>query len=195
MNYILLFLKKVYNITFYSIAFFHVRYYLVLLKFMIPYRDVAISISDYNGRYGIFLRRAFYKKTLAQCGDGLVIGKNSYIAYRDTEIGNYVSIEEDCVISLCVIGDYSIVAHRVSIMSGGNHHDVDDLNSLFIQSNLPLKKIKIGFNVWIGVHSVVMADVSDHSVVGANAVVTKTFDNYSIIAGVPARVIRKRGRN
>lgn len=174
-------------------AVIHSRYYVFLTMFPIPYRNIALKISDFNGRYGLHLRRYFYKDTLLSCGDSLVIGKNSYIGYRETVIGYKVSIEEDCVISLCEIGDYSIIAHRVSVMSGGNHHDIDDLSKNFIDSNLPLKKVKIGKNVWVGVHSVILNDVADGTVVGANSVVTKKFDSNLVIAGVPARVLRRRG--
>lgn len=193
MNELFVFTKKTIDFFIKFIAFFHSYYYISLVKLRIPYRNVALTISDYNGRYGLFIRRFFYKKTLSSCGDNLVIGKNSYIGYRDTVIGNCVSIEEDCVISLCEIGDFSIIAHRVSIMSGGNHHDIDDLTRNFIDSNLPLKKVKIGSNVWIGVHSVVLNDISHGTVVGANSVITKCFEPNVVIAGVPAKLIRKRG--
>jgi acetyltransferase-like isoleucine patch superfamily enzyme len=72
-------------------------------------------------------------------------------------------------------------------MSGGNQFDVDDLIITFRQSIMPLAKVFIGKNLWVGVHAVVMADISE------GTAVTKFFDKNSIIAGVPAKEIRKRG--
>lgn len=53
--------------------------------------------------------------------------------------------------------------------------------------------VYIGRNVWIGDGVVITSGVSigDGSIVAANAVVTKSFPPYSIIAGVPARCIKQ----
>lgn len=186
-------MKLIFLKILYGIARLHVFYYILLLKLGFPFRDVSIDLSFYTGRYGIILRRIYYKKTLKSCGELLVVHYGSYFCYRDVSIGRRVSIEEQCVISLCDIGDDTILAHRTSVMSGGNHHEIDDLNTPFIESNLPLKRVSIGKNCWVGVHSVIMNDVSPGTVVAANAVVTKVFEENVIIAGVPARLIRRRG--
>ena len=54
-------------------------------------------------------------------------------------------------------------------------------------------KVKIGSNCWIGAHAVILKDVDlgDGCVVGAGAVVTKSFPAGSVIAGVPAKLIRE----
>lgn len=54
--------------------------------------------------------------------------------------------------------------------------------------------IIVGNDVWIGYDAVIMAGVtiSDGAIIGARAVVTKDVEPYSIVAGVPAREIRKR---
>jgi phosphonate metabolism protein (transferase hexapeptide repeat family) len=56
------------------------------------------------------------------------------------------------------------------------------------------KPVNIGNDVWIGHGAVVMPDVNigDGAIVGANAVVTWDVPAYSIVAGVPARVLRPR---
>ena len=54
--------------------------------------------------------------------------------------------------------------------------------------------IIIGNDVWIGFEAVIMAGVhiGDGAIIGARAVVTKDVPPYTIVGGVPARVIRKR---
>ena len=60
--------------------------------------------------------------------------------------------------------------------------------------SLPMKKgqVKIGSGCWIGAKAVILknVDLGDGCVVGAGAVVTKSFPAGSVIAGIPARVLR-----
>jgi acetyltransferase-like isoleucine patch superfamily enzyme len=54
-------------------------------------------------------------------------------------------------------------------------------------------KVKIGNCCWIGAKAVILKDVEleDYCVVGAGAVVTKSFPRGSVIAGIPAKIINK----
>lgn len=58
-----------------------------------------------------------------------------------------------------------------------------------------LGSVKIGRNCWLGQGAVILAGVTlgDNVVVGANSVVTKSFPDNVILAGVPAKVIRTIG--
>lgn len=56
------------------------------------------------------------------------------------------------------------------------------------------KPVLIGEKCWIGMNSVILPGVilGPHTVVGAGSVVTKSFvDGYCIVAGNPAKIIRK----
>lgn len=59
---------------------------------------------------------------------------------------------------------------------------------------LEAEKIVIGNDVWIGCAAIVLPGVTigDGAVVGANTVVTKNVDPYTVVAGCPAKAIKKR---
>lgn len=168
-------------------------YVLLTRSRLFKFKTISILISIWPGELGITIRQIYYEKVLKRCGKNLRIHYGAFIVYDSVEIGNQCTIEEFSIISNCVVGDDVIIAARVSIMSGGHHHDIDDLSTKFIDSNLPLKKVIIGSNIWIGTHAVIMSDVSSGSVVGAGSVVTKSYPINTVIAGVPARLIRHRG--
>jgi acetyltransferase-like isoleucine patch superfamily enzyme len=83
------------------------------------------------------------------------------------------------------IGDYTIFAPGVKIISA-NH----------IRGELAkwhkAEPIRIGRNCWLGVNVVILPGVSlgDDCVVGAGAVVTKSFPAGSILGGVPAKLMK-----
>jgi acetyltransferase-like isoleucine patch superfamily enzyme len=54
--------------------------------------------------------------------------------------------------------------------------------------------VKIGNDVWIGANAVIFDDVTigDGAVVAAGAIVTKDVEPYTIVGGIPAKIIRKR---
>lgn len=54
--------------------------------------------------------------------------------------------------------------------------------------------ITLGNDVWVGFEAVILSGVTigDGAIIGARAVVTKDVEPYTIVGGVPARVIRRR---
>lgn len=78
-----------------------------------------------------------------------------------------------------------------------NNHGKSDYDSLCLQPGKRDLYIKgpviIGNNVWIGDKVSILSGVTigDGTIIGCNAVVTKDIPPYSVVAGVPARVIRK----
>lgn len=71
------------------------------------------------------------------------------------------------------------------ISSNHGFHDYHQISSA--------PPIYIGNKTWIGTNAIILPGVSigKHSVVGAGSVVTKSFPDYSVIAGNPARLLRK----
>ena len=87
-----------------------------------------------------------------------------------------------------------MIASRVYI-SDHSHGNIssEDLKIPPAQRPLFSKPVYIGKNVWIGEGSCILPGVTlgDNVIVGANAVVTHSFPNNCVIAGVPAQIIKK----
>ncbi len=97
------------------------------------------------------------------------------------------------------IGRWCDIGEGVTIVS--SDHDMAHpilnlrlLGRLEILSNQPSGEISIGNNVWIGDNAILLKGVSvgNGAVIGAQAVVTRDVAPYSVVAGSPAREIRKR---
>lgn len=84
------------------------------------------------------------------------------------------------------IGDNTIFAPGVKIIS--SNHKIGE-----ITEHVKGKPIKIGSNCWIGANSVILPNVElgDNVVVGAGSIVTKSFSENTVIAGNPAKIIKK----
>lgn len=85
------------------------------------------------------------------------------------------------------IGDETILAPGVGLISA--NHDPENLDR-----HLPCEPIRIGRHCWIGMNAVILPGVQlgDYTVVGAGAVVTRSFpQGHCVVAGNPARIIRE----
>ena len=187
-------MKELLKILVNAISSSHASLHRLHLSIGAGFRHKSIALGQKPGRYGIYLRRNWYKQTLKQCGDNLIVGFGSYIVYPSVEIGNNCAIEENCVVSNCSIGDDVILAANVSIMSGAHQHPVDDLSLKFRDHVNPLSRVRLGDNIWVGTHAVIMSDIGSGAVVAAGAIVTKPVAENAIVAGCPAKLIRYRGQ-
>jgi acetyltransferase-like isoleucine patch superfamily enzyme len=82
------------------------------------------------------------------------------------------------------IGDSTIFAPGVKIISA--NHDPSDL-----AKHISEAPVRIGKNCWIGANAIILpgVDLGDGSIVGAGAVVTRSFPTGSLLVGVPARKV------
>lgn len=113
-------------------------------------------------------------------------------------IGNNVSIQKDChigAINRIVLGNNVLLASKVFI-TDHSHGEATKEDMLFPPSQRKLFSkgpVIIEDNVWLGEGVVVLSGVTigENSIVGANAVVTKSIPKNSIAGGNPARIIRE----
>jgi lipopolysaccharide O-acetyltransferase len=117
------------------------------------------------------------------------------------KIGQRVSMSRNvhiAAISSVIIGDDVMIGSNV-LISDHSHgepsaiFDTQALESVALRRLISKGGVYIGNNVWIGDGVVVLAGVSigDHSIIGANSVVTKNIPERSIAFGNPARVREK----
>jgi len=90
------------------------------------------------------------------------------------------------------IGEQTLISMHCSILS--SNHGVPPIGKLIRDTADDLRPTKIGRDVWIGANAVILGGVAigDGAVVAAGAVVTKDVEPGAVVAGVPARVLRKR---
>lgn len=143
------------------------------------------------GLPGQYLRRAFFARTLAGVSDTAVISFGVILSAAGARIGNASYIGPFCTIGLAEIEDDVLIAAGAKVPSGQRTHGIEGTARICDQAG-ERRVVKIGRGAWIGNNAVVMADVGEESIVGAGAVVTKPVPSRTIVAGVPARVIRHR---
>jgi acetyltransferase-like isoleucine patch superfamily enzyme len=141
---------------------------------------------------GVVARAEFYRLTLRRCGRNVSIGFGTVFVYRDVSIGENVLIGSYNTIHHCDFGDYVLVADGCRLLSGARYHSFYRTDvPMALQGGL-LRRIRIERDCWIGASAVVMADVGEGSVVAAGAVVHRPVEPWSVVAGNPARVVRRR---
>lgn len=112
-------------------------------------------------------------------------------------IGNNVSFEDFCHVGCASnidIGDNALIASKVFITDHFHGKtSKDNLECAPAKRHLATQDVKIGKNVWIGEGASIMPGVTlgDNVIVGANSVVTHSYEANSVIAGYPARLIRQ----
>lgn len=119
---------------------------------------------------------------ITELGQGIVLGDNVGISAR-TFIGARAPV---------TIGHDTIIGPYCSFHA--ENHTFSDIKKLIRQQPSSRKGIVIKPNCWIGAKVTILDGVTigEGCVIAANAVVTKSIPDYSVAAGVPARVIKKR---
>lgn len=123
--------------------------------------------------------------TLAACADGHLV------------IGNHVSLNANVYINACsggsiVIGDDVLIGPNVVIRA--SDHRFDSTSTPIRLQGHTVGTVVIEQDVWIGANVTVVGGVriGRGSIIAAGAVVTSDVDPYSVVGGVPARLIRHR---
>jgi maltose O-acetyltransferase len=143
------------------------------------------------------LRGWHYRALLAHAGENLRIAEGVVI-----NNAGMVSVGDNCYLGTDVqlypwnapitMGNNVLVAAGVRMIT--RKHGFADIDMPMSEQGYENAPIVIEDDVWIGFQAVILPNVTigHGSIVGASAVVTRDIEPYSIVGGVPARLIRKR---
>lgn len=144
---------------------------------------------------GYALRSFLCHKLLRSCGEKIIcknrcyFGKGNRLAVgHRSQLGQHARLN-----GKITLGNDVIMGPNVIMMATSHAYARSDI-PINQQGEAPEQPIEIGDDVWIGTRVIILPGVSigSHSIVGGGAVVTKSFPEYSIIGGNPAKLIRIR---
>jgi acetyltransferase-like isoleucine patch superfamily enzyme len=113
-------------------------------------------------------------------------------AVGDVIIGDYTRIGlHNTIIGPVTIGSHVNLAQGITITA--LNHNFSDAEKRIDEQGVNTTPVVIEDDIWIGANAVILPGVTigQHSVVAAGAIVTKDVPPHSLVAGVPAKVIRQ----
>lgn len=112
-----------------------------------------------------------------ECGKNITLGENVFINAG-------CKFQDQAGIT---IGDGCLIGHNVTIAT--LNHDSNPAK----RANMIPKAVKIGKNVWIGSNTTILPgiEIGDGAVIGAGSIVTKNVPANMIVAGNPAKIIKR----
>ena len=173
--------------------------------------------SHGEGDFDALMRRAIWRALTRSFGDGVRVGRAVVCMHPETfSIGRGVFIGDQTMIQgrfdgSCVIGDQVwigpqsyfdardlVIEDHVGWGPGakvlGSQHTGIPTDVPIVRTDLEIKPVRIGAWADIGVNAVILPGVTvgQGAIVGAGAVVTEDVAPFTIVAGVPARLLRHR---
>lgn len=154
-------------------------------------------LYQHRGKHSVIHRSARmdtppYRKF--SLGDYSVIESFACInnAVGDVIIGDHTRIGlHNTIIGPVTIGSHVNLAQGITVTA--LNHNFEDSDKRIDEQGVSTTPVIIEDDIWIGANAVILPGVTigNHSVVAAGAVVTKNVPPHSLVAGVPARIIKQ----
>ena len=153
-------------------------------------------IYQHRGKHSVIHRSARMDTPpyrIFSLGDYSVIESFACInnAVGDVMIGDHTRIGlHNTIIGPVKIGSHVNLAQGITVTA--LNHNFDDTEKRIDEQGVSTNPVTIEDDVWIGANAVILPGVTigNHCVVAAGAVVTKDVPPHSLVAGVPAKVIK-----
>ncbi len=151
------------------------------------------------GRIGSYWKR----RMLKSCGENVHFGKRILVTnWQNCSIGSDVNIGPGAVIfcseAPVSIGSHVILGPNITLVTGDHRTDIPGryISDVKACDKLPEndQPIVIEDDVWIAANATILKGVRIHegAVIAAGAVVNKDVQAYTVVGGVPAKVIAQR---
>ena len=141
------------------------------------------------------VRYFFVKRVIKKCGKNVIIKNKCYFGDGSRlTIGNRSQLGQNARLGgLISIGDDVLMGPDVIMMATSHSFNRIDI-PINQQGAEEEKPIVIGDDVWIGTRVIILPNVKigSHSIIAAGAIVTKSCEPYSIIGGIPAKLLKRR---
>ena len=153
-------------------------------------------IYQHRGKHSVIHRSARMDTPpyrIFSLGDYSVIESFACInnAVGDVMIGDHTRIGlHNTIIGPVDIGSHVNLAQGITVTA--LNHNFDDTQKRIDEQGVSTNPVTIEDDVWIGANAVILPGVTigNHCVIAAGAVVTKDVPPHSLVAGVPAKVIK-----
>lgn len=156
-------------------------------------KKLPMSESRPFGNISKIIRSSLYKGITGSKGKNINIQKNCYFE-KDVIVDDNSGLGINSIIhGPTTIGKNVMMGPDVIIYTA--NHEFKLTNIPMIEQGFQKKrKVIIEDDVWIGARVIILPGVKigRGSIIGAGAVVTKDVEEYSIVAGVPAKIVKKR---
>ena len=176
----------------------------IINKIPVKIRSLIFSLKFASfGKYSLVGRMCkFLNSHLIEIGSGVTISDFVWLNASDPQkkknvtlnIGDKTYIGRSVQINAfnnVKIGKNVLIADRVFI-SDADHNYLDKSKPIIDQGDRFVKSVEIKDGSWLGIGCVIMPGVTigRNSIVTANSVVLRDVDDYSIVGGNPAKLIK-----
>lgn len=181
-------LRKLKKVVDFALCFLKVKYLLIFSvgkikigngTLIAPSTDLEV---DENGQFHIGKDSRIHRfGKITTLGGEIIVGSETTIGDHATFLGN----------GQIKIGDRVMFADNTKIVAF--QHQYENVDEPISKQPTTPSKVYIGDNSWIGINVTIVGDVEigRHCVIAAGSVVTKSIPDFSVAAGVPAKVVKK----
>ena len=160
--------------------------------------EIISGIVFFLPRFPLFnsLKSCFLRLVGAKVGKRVVYYSGAWISTgKNLCLGDDVDVAKGVYITTkggVTIGDRVLIGYRTQIISA--NHVVPEKHGRIFDAGHDYKPVVIGDDVWIGANCIICPGVhiGEGAIVGAGSVVTHDVEAFSVVGGVPAKLIKKR---